>query len=152
MSSYWLQMHSDKIGNKDFIEGIEAAVEAFGIHRDGRREIGSPEREVNTVIAEVKRDLGYNNDNNLNPPQIPLWHDNVVEGVNKIIKETLSLENDIQPNDLLFENLHADSLDKVEILLAIESHFNISISDSQAEKVETIADIYNGVSEKLLNI
>ena len=52
-------MHSDKIGNKDFIEGIEAAVEAFGINRDGRREIGSPEREVKTVIAEVKRDLQY---------------------------------------------------------------------------------------------
>ena len=82
---------------------------------------------------------------------VPVWPSTVVEGVNKIIEESLAIDRPISANDKIFEDLNADSLDKVEILLAIESHFNISISDSQAEKVETIGDIYAGVA-KLLTV
>src|SRR5688572_28620669 len=46
-------------------------------------------------------------------------------------------------------DLGADSLEIVEITLALEDHFEISISDEQAEKVQTVGDLFEVLSDLL---
>lgn len=45
----------------------------------------------------------------------------------------------------LSDDLGADSLDAVEITMALEDEFNIQISDEDAEKIKTVQDVYNTV-------
>ena len=49
-----------------------------------------------------------------------------------------------------FEDLEADSLDVVEIALAVEDEYNIEIPDDSAEDIKTVGDIIN-IVEKLVN-
>lgn len=70
----------------------------------------------------------------------------------KIIKEHLEVNDvEITPEASFVGDLGADSLDTVEIVMAIEEEFGIEIPDKAAEKVKTVEDaiIYvNGVLEK----
>jgi acyl carrier protein len=61
------------------------------------------------------------------------------------IKKTVAknLETDesrITPDSRFVEDLGADSLDQVELIMAFEDEFGIEIPDDQAEKIQTIAD------------
>lgn len=49
----------------------------------------------------------------------------------------------------LSDDLGADSLDAVEITMALEDEFNIQISDEDAEKIKTVQDVYNTVGALL---
>ena len=55
-------------------------------------------------------------------------------------KEDIKLETEI-------EDLKLDSLDKIELLMALEEEFNVEISDEKAELVKTVADIVKTIRQ-----
>jgi acyl carrier protein len=64
------------------------------------------------------------------------------EKIRDIIVEQLQVEPDaVAEGTSLMKDLEADSLDAVEIIIAIEKEYDIEISDDDAEKFETIGDI-----------
>lgn len=73
---------------------------------------------------------------------------NITETVINIIKEQLSLaEKDVLTEATHFTDLDADSLDVVEIVMAIEDEFSIEISDEAVEAVRTVGDVVKVISE-----
>ena len=63
----------------------------------------------------------------------------VEEKVKEIIVEQLGVdEEDVNPNAKFIEDLGADSLDTVELVMALEEHFDIQIPDEEAEKITTV--------------
>ena len=61
--------------------------------------------------------------------------------VKKIIVEQLGVEeNEVTPEASITEDLGADSLDQVELVMAFETEFNIDIPDEEAEKIKTVGD------------
>ena len=65
----------------------------------------------------------------------------VAEGVKAIIVDKLSVEETEVTNEASFTNdLGADSLDTVELIMEFEKEFGISIPDDQAEKITTVGD------------
>ena len=68
------------------------------------------------------------------------------EKVKKIIAEQLSVSEDqITPEASFVEDLGADSLDTVELVMALEEEFEIAIPDEEAEKIVTFADVLNSI-------
>jgi acyl carrier protein len=71
------------------------------------------------------------------------------EKIKSIIVEQLSVEGQaITMDTSLMKDLEADSLDAVEIMMAIEDEFDIEIPDEDAEKFQTIGDIVRYVDDK----
>ena len=65
----------------------------------------------------------------------------VEEKVTKIICEQLDVpEGDVVPEASFVDDLGADSLDQVELIMAMEEDFDISIPDEDAEKIGTVQD------------
>ena len=63
----------------------------------------------------------------------------IEEKVKDIIAEELGVERDkVQPNASFMEDLGADSLDTVELVMAFEKEFDIDIPDEEAEKLRTV--------------
>ena len=74
----------------------------------------------------------------------------VDERVKEIIAEQLGLEkDDIQPEASFIDDLGADSLDIVEMIMTIEDEFDVEISDEDAEKIVSVQDAINYISDKL---
>ncbi len=71
----------------------------------------------------------------------------VEEQVKKIIVEQLSVaEEDVVPGASFVDDLGADSLDLVEMIMAMEEAFGISIEDEDAEKIKTVKDAIDFVA------
>ncbi len=65
----------------------------------------------------------------------------VFEKVKKIIVEQLGVEEDeINLESSFIDDLGADSLDIVELIMALEEEFDIEIPDSEAEKIACVSD------------
>ena len=65
----------------------------------------------------------------------------VFEKVKKIIVEQLGVEEDeITMESSFIDDLGADSLDIVELIMALEEEFDLEIPDSEAEKLQTVGD------------
>ena len=63
----------------------------------------------------------------------------VEEKIKKIICEQLEVsEEDVVPEASFVDDLGADSLDQVELIMAMEEEFDVSISDEDAEKIITV--------------
>jgi acyl carrier protein len=61
--------------------------------------------------------------------------------VKKIIVEQLGVdESEVTPEASITDDLGADSLDQVELVMAFETEFNIDIPDEEAEKIKTVGD------------
>ncbi len=72
----------------------------------------------------------------------------IAERVKAIIVDKLSVEESEVTNEASFTNdLGADSLDTVELIMEFEKEFNISIPDDQAEKITTVGDAIKYVEE-----
>jgi acyl carrier protein len=72
------------------------------------------------------------------------------EKVKDIIVEELGVERDKLANDASFmEELGADSLDTVELVMAFEKEFDIDIPDEEAEKLRTVGDAMKYLHEKV---
>ena len=69
--------------------------------------------------------------------------------VKRIIKEQLDVdENDVKPESTFVEDLGADSLGLVELVLAFEEAFEIDIPDEHTEKIRTVQDAIEYIEEK----
>ncbi|QUH26253.1 acyl carrier protein [Serpentinicella alkaliphila] len=75
----------------------------------------------------------------------------VFEKVVKIVGEQLGLEDlsGVTPQTSLMSDLEADSLDAVEIIMAIEDEFGVEIPDEDAESFKNIGDICKYVEKNL---
>ena len=72
------------------------------------------------------------------------------ERVTKIITEQLGVdEEDVTPEANFVEDLGADSLDTVELVMAFEEEFGIEIPDEDAEKILTVQQAIEYINEKL---
>jgi acyl carrier protein len=74
----------------------------------------------------------------------------VEEQVSDIIVEQLGItKSEIVPEASFIDDLGADSLDIVELVMAMEETFDIEIPDDDAEKIQTIGDAFSYVKERL---
>jgi acyl carrier protein len=72
----------------------------------------------------------------------------VEERVKKIIVEQLGVKEDEVTNAASFvDDLGADSLDTVELVMALEEEFGVEIQDDEAEKITTVQQAIDYVSE-----
>jgi acyl carrier protein len=68
------------------------------------------------------------------------------EKVKKIIVEQLGVEeSEVTMEASITDDLGADSLDQVELVMAFETEFNIDIPDEEAEKIKTVGDAVNKI-------
>jgi acyl carrier protein len=66
----------------------------------------------------------------------------------KIIADQLSVgEDEVVPEASFIEDLNADSLDLVELIMSLEEEFNVKISDDDAEKIRTVQDAMDYLHE-----
>jgi len=71
------------------------------------------------------------------------------EKVKKIIEEQLGVEGDkIKENASFIDDLGADSLDIVELVMAMEEEYDIEIPDEDAEKLKTVGDVSSYLKDK----
>jgi acyl carrier protein len=76
--------------------------------------------------------------------------DNLEEKVKDIIVEELGVERDKLTSEASFmEDLGADSLDTVELVMAFEKEFDIDIPDEDAEKMRTVGDAMKYLHSKI---
>ena len=74
----------------------------------------------------------------------------VEERVKEIIVEQLGVEEDeVLPAAKFIEDLGADSLDTVELVMAFEEEFDLEIPDEDAEKIQTVAAAIQYLREKV---
>jgi acyl carrier protein len=72
----------------------------------------------------------------------------VEDKVKKIIAEKLSVDiNEVVPEAHFVDDLGADSLDLVELIMSMEEEFDIDISDEDAEKLVTVKDAFAYINE-----
>ena len=71
------------------------------------------------------------------------------EKIKSIIAEQLGIDelDNITMETSLVEDLEADSLDAVEVIMALEDEFGIEIPDEDAEKFKTVGDLYKFVED-----
>jgi acyl carrier protein len=68
--------------------------------------------------------------------------------VKKIIVEQLGVDAaEVTMEASITEDLGADSLDQVELVMAFETEFNIDIPDEEAEKIKTVGDAVKKIDE-----
>ena len=66
----------------------------------------------------------------------------------KIIAKELSVsEEEVTPEASFIEDLNADSLDLVELIMALEEEFGVKISDEEADKIKTVKDAMDYLQE-----
>ena len=74
--------------------------------------------------------------------------DEIFDKVKEIIVEQLGVNEDSITNDASFiDDLGADSLDIVELVMALEEEFDIEIPDNDAEKVVSVGDVVDYIKE-----
>jgi acyl carrier protein len=72
----------------------------------------------------------------------------IVEKLKQIIREQLGVEEDeITPTASFVEDLGADSLDTVELVMAVEEAFDIEIPDKDAGKMRTVQDLIDYIEK-----
>ena len=71
----------------------------------------------------------------------------VADKVKSIIVEQLGVdEEEVTPDASFVDDLGADSLDTVELVMAFEEEFSIEIPDDAAEKIQTVGDAINFIT------
>ncbi len=76
----------------------------------------------------------------------------IEDSVKSIISEQLGIKKDKLINNASFiDDLGADSLDTVELVMALEEKFNIDISDEDAKKITTVQSTINFIKDNKKN-
>jgi acyl carrier protein len=74
--------------------------------------------------------------------------DTVNERLKKLVVEQLGVDEvQVTPEASFVEDLNADSLDLVDLIMTLEEQFGIEISDEDAEKIVTVQDAMNYIEE-----
>ncbi|MDO8879829.1 MAG: acyl carrier protein [Coriobacteriia bacterium] len=77
-------------------------------------------------------------------------HDEIYAKVKEVIVDQLSAdEDDVSPEASFIDDLGADSLDIVELVMALEDSFSISIPDEEAESIKTVGDAVDYIAANL---
>lgn len=72
----------------------------------------------------------------------------IQERVKDIVVEQLGVNADqVAPEAKFIEDLGADSLDTVELVMALEEEFGIEVPDEQAEKLQSVGDVIKYIEE-----
>lgn len=74
--------------------------------------------------------------------------DNIFNKVKSIVAEQLGVDEEEITLDTSFEDLNADSLDIVELIMALEEEFDIEIPDEDAEKLTTVGAAVEYIRER----
>ena len=71
----------------------------------------------------------------------------ILEKVRSIVAEQLSVEaGEVKPDSNFQNDLGADSLDTVELVMALEEEFDLEIADEEAEKISTVQEAVNYIN------
>ncbi len=80
----------------------------------------------------------------------PMSSEEVFDKVKEIIVEQLGVaETAITPEASFIDDLGADSLDIVELIMALEEEFDLEIPDADAEKVVTVSDVVEYIKDNV---
>lgn len=75
---------------------------------------------------------------------------NLEQQVKELVSKQLSVPlNKVQNQSTLMGDLDGDSLDTVELILAIEDEFNIEVQENDAEKISTVQDLIDYLNSKI---
>ncbi|MGB4504949.1 MAG: acyl carrier protein [Syntrophaceticus sp.] len=72
----------------------------------------------------------------------------IFEKVKSIITEQLGVEGEEVTLTTSFEDLNADSLDIVELIMAFEEEFDMEIPDEEAEKIQTVGEVVDYIRDR----
>ncbi|EMH00139.1 acyl carrier protein [Helicobacter pylori GAM210Bi] len=76
---------------------------------------------------------------------------NLFETIRVVIAEQLGIDvSQVTPEAKFVEDLGVDSLDIVELIMALEERFGIEISDEQAEKIVNVGDVMRYIEKQLI--
>lgn len=79
-----------------------------------------------------------------------MTRENIAEEVKKLISESISVDaSEITEQSRFVDDLGADSLDIVELIMAMETKFSIEIPDEDAQKIKTVGEAIDYISQKL---
>lgn len=79
-----------------------------------------------------------------------MTQEEIFSKIKDILVDQLSAEEDeIKMDSNFIDDLNADSLDIVELVMAMESEFDIEIPDEDAEKIKTVEDAVSYVKERM---
>lgn len=74
----------------------------------------------------------------------------VFEKVREIIVDHLGVdESEVKMESSFVDDLGADSLDTVEMIMSLEEEFNVTIEDSEAEKLSTVGDAVKFIEQRI---
>lgn len=76
-------------------------------------------------------------------------NDEIFERVKAVLVDQLNYGSEIKPEARIQEDLGADSLDGVFIVMALEDEFNIEILDTELDSVKTVEDVVHYIEGKL---
>lgn len=77
-------------------------------------------------------------------------HEEILAKVKEVIVDQLSVEeDDVTADASFFDDLGADSLDIVELVMALEDQFGISIPDEDAESIKTVGDAVDYIAANM---
>ncbi len=80
-----------------------------------------------------------------------LSRDEIVGHVNKTLQDEFEVPvENLQPDKLLREDLELDSLDAVDLIIALEQALDMRVDEEEAKKIRSVGDIYDFV-DKMLN-
>jgi acyl carrier protein len=73
----------------------------------------------------------------------------LLEDIKEVVVEQLSVKaEEVKEDSKFVEDLGADSLDVVELVMALEEKFDIEIPDDEAEKIQTVKDVVSYIESK----
>lgn len=74
----------------------------------------------------------------------------VLSKITKVIVEKLGVTEDkVKPEAAFIDDLGADSLDQVELIMALEDEFDIEIPDEEAEKLKKVSDVIEYINSRV---
>lgn len=147
--------------------GLEKIAESYGLVVNGKVKIaddGTPlmwndktgkqftikSFETKSVRAAVKFAVANLESKNALGPGHTETNDPIEHRCKKIVAELLGIyEADIKNESSFVNDLYADSLDTVELVMAFEEEFSIDIADHEAEKIMTFGEAVTGIKAKL---